>query len=150
MFQSRDQILSLLASLAAGILLALMMQINASLGKIIGPLESSFVVHLVGTIFALLLILRHLNQDFARQIKKVPIKLYTCGFYGVVLVLIANVVVPHLGMVLSVAIVLTSSLVSSVLVDHIGLLQPQKHPMNPMRIMGLLCAIGGLILTLKG
>ncbi len=136
--------------MAAGVLLALMMRINSSLGEVIGPLESSFVVHLIGTAFAFFLILRHLNKNFIEHLKKVPLKFYSCGLYGVILVLTANIIVPHLGMVLSVTILITASLVSSTFADHFGILQDKKHPVHVSKIVGILCAIGGLLLALKG
>lgn len=150
MFSSRTHLLAIVASVAAGVLLAVMMQVNASLGRLIGPLESSFVVHGVGTVFASLLVVRQLNRDFLVRAQRVPKILYSGGLYGVLLVLIANLIVPQLGMVLSVAIVLTSSLVSSVGADHAGILQPRAFPVNGRRLLGLVCAIGGLILVLKG
>ena len=57
----QKQISSIVASLGAGILLALMMQLNASLGEAVGPLESSFVVHVIGTAFAFLLIFKKIR-----------------------------------------------------------------------------------------
>jgi bacterial/archaeal transporter family-2 protein len=147
---SHKPICAIVLSLAAGILLAIMMQINASLGRLIGPLESSFVVHLVGTGLALVLVARHLHHTVVQQLTKVPLKLYSCGVYGVTLVLVSNIVVPHLGMVLFTVTVITSSLVFSAIADHWGMLQPQRLPMNLWRLTGILCALVGLLLVLKG
>jgi len=144
----QKQISSIVASLGAGILLALMMQLNASLGEAVGPLESSFVVHVIGTAFAFLLIFPKLNKKFVQQIKVTPVKLFSCGIYGVLLVLITNLIVPHLGMVLAVAIFITSNLIFSVVADHFGFLQDQKFHANPLRVLGLLCSLAGLALIL--
>ena len=52
----REQILAVTASVVAGAFVAIMIRLNATLGEHIGVLESSFVVHLVGTAFSTLLV----------------------------------------------------------------------------------------------
>jgi bacterial/archaeal transporter family-2 protein len=128
-----------------------MMEINAVLGHHIGALESSFVAHVVGSIFAFFILIKPITQGaFFQKAKHIPWRLYTCGMLGVFLVYATNILVLQLGLVLTVAIVITASLVTSVLADHFGLLQNKKFPINRHKIIGILCACIGFMLVLKG
>lgn len=140
--------MAIFLSALSGVLIAVMMLLNASLGAAIGVLESSFVVHLVGTLFAFVLILFFFRGSNVFQIKKTPKHLFAGGLLGVVVVLISNFVVPKLGMVLTAGLFLTGNMIFAVVADHFGLFNLPVFKVTKRRMVGLLCAAMGLFLAL--
>lgn len=139
-----------LMSLGAGVVLAFAIRINATLGAYVGPLEATFVVHLVGTLFALVLLVRRLNRPLLHALRSRPRYELSGGLFGVAMVLIANLVVPHLGMALSVGIFVASDLFFSSLTDHFGWLGFQRIPFSWRRLLGLALAVAGVLLVRWG
>ncbi len=125
-----------------------MVILNASLGKRIGIVESAFTVHLIGTLFGIVLIGLFFRKNKIREIGKVPKYLFFNGVLGVFIVLTSNTVVPKLGMVLAVGLFLTGNLFCAVVVDHFGLLNLPVYKISWRRALGLVSAIIGLILVL--
>ncbi|ARA92833.1 hypothetical protein AWN76_006410 [Rhodothermaceae bacterium RA] len=139
-----------LVSLGAGVLLAFAIRVNATLGAYVGPLGSTFVVHLVGTVFALALLVRRLDRTFRQVLRHRPRYELTGGLFGVVMVLVANLVVPHLGMALSVGIFVASDLLCSTLSDHAGWFGFRRIPLSRRRVLGLVLAVAGVLLVRWG
>lgn len=150
MIFQKEKTFSIFLSFLAGVLLALIMQINANLGQRIGPLESSFVAHLIGSVFALFFMTNKLNKDFFQSLRKVPKFLFTCGIYGVLLVLASNIIVPKLGMVLAAGITITFNLLFSVIFDHFGCWGLPVFKINFKRFLGVAVSLIGLYLVLLG
>lgn len=150
MISKKEKILSVFASVFAGIALAMVMQINANLGQHVGPLESSFLVHMIGALFAFFFIAQGFNSQFFQKMKMIPKFLYTCGIYGVLLVLVSNIIVPKLGMVLAAGITITFNLLFSVIFDHYGWLGLPIFQINLKRFLGVLLSLIGLYLVLLG
>lgn len=146
----RLSLVPMLISLGAGIVLAVSIRINATLGAYVGPLEATFVVHLVGTGFATLLLVRRVGSGFVRTLRRRPVYELSGGLFGVIMVLVANIVVPHLGMALSVGIFVASDLFFSSLTDHFGWLGFQPIPVSGRRVLGLVLALAGVLLVRWG
>jgi len=143
---ANKKVISLLFSALAGMCLALMIRVNASLGEHIGALESSFVVHVVGFLFAALVLFRQLNKNLISNIKSTPKYMLCGGFLGVGMVLIANYLVPIIGMVLTISLFITCSMIFSTVGDHFGLFGLQKFRVTGQRVLGLGLALSGVIL----
>lgn len=138
------------ASALAGVLVAFLMRINATLGEQIGVLEATFVIHLVGTAFALLLIGRRLNGAFWRKLRRGPTYELSGGMIGVVMVLLANVTVPPLGVALAVSLFVAADLFFSTLSDHFGWLGLPRVRITRRRIVGLVLILAGVMLLRWG
>ena len=65
-------VLSVLVSVAAGLMLSVIVRVNATLGTQIGEIEATFVVHLIGTAVALLLTLPWLGTTFWARLSDRP------------------------------------------------------------------------------
>ena len=133
-------------SCAAGILLGFLVRVNAALGEHIGMLKATLVVHVVGSVFALLLVSRQLSRDFLRRLYRGPRHELTGGLFGVAMVFLSNVVVSRLGVVLAVSLFIVSDLLFSSAADHVGLLRLKKNPLTTRRLVGLAMAIAGVLL----
>ncbi|MBI4124515.1 MAG: DMT family transporter [Deltaproteobacteria bacterium] len=141
--------LAVLLSLLSGFFIAVMVILNASLGRHIGILESSFVVHLVGTIVGMILLVFFMPKNLLSQIGTAPKYLFGGGVLGVLIVLIANAVVPKLGMVLTLGLFLTGQLLFAVIADHFGLFHLPVYKVSWRRAWGLISAFAGLLLLLS-
>lgn len=143
----KDKYLAILLSLLSGFLIAIMITLNASLGGRIGIIESTFIVHLVGALFGIIMMGLFFRENKMHKIGKTPKYLFFSGVLGVLIVLTANAVVPKLGMVLAVGLFLTGNLFFAVVVDHFGLLNLPVYKISWRRALGLVSAIIGLILV---
>jgi len=141
--------IAVLASLGAGLLVALMIQLNATLGVHIGVLESSFVVHAIGMGFATLLILGRLPR-LKRRIQEPSGILFFGGVLGVFIVLLANVVTPLLGVALTLCLSVAANLLFSTVADHFGWFGLPVIPASRQRVLGLALALIGVALVAFG
>jgi len=145
-----EQIVAVAVSIVAGVFIATMVRLNATLGEHIGPLESSFVVHAVGTGFATLLILPRMGAERLRDLRRTPAVLFGGGVLGVTLVMLANIVVPHLGVALTLCVSVAANLAFSTLADHFGWFGLPVFPVSPRRVLGLVLVVTGVVLVAYG
>ncbi len=154
--------LAILFSMLAGVFVAVATRLNASLGERIGILESSFVIHLAGALFAFFLILLFFRKERgvlrrapSKQLagrqderEKTPVYLFGGGVLGIVIVLCANLSVPKLGMVLTMGIFLMGNLIFAVAADHFGFFGLPVFKITRRRLLGLACTALGLMFVL--
>lgn len=143
----RDQWIAVLASIGAGVLVGVLVRINATLGTYIGTLEATFVIHGVGTAFAVLLLLPWLGGSFWRSLAEAPVYEWTGGLLSVAMVLLANLVVPVLGMALAVALFVAADLFFSSVTDRFGWLGLPQVALSWRRMVGLVLAVIGVVLV---
>jgi transporter family-2 protein len=72
------------------------------------------------------------------------------GVIGVVIVLLANLTVPQLGVALAVSLFIAADLFVSSLSDHFGWLGLRRIRVSPQRIIGLLIVLAGVLLVRFG
>lgn len=140
-------VLSILVSIAAGLMLSAIVRVNATLGTRIGEIEATLVVHLVGTLFALLLVAPWLGKSFWTTLSGRPWTELGGGVLSVVMVVVANVVVPHLGTALAVSLFVTGDLFFSTVSDRTGWMDLVEIRLSRRRIVGLLLALTGILLV---
>jgi transporter family-2 protein len=135
------------ASVSAGVLVGMLVRINATLGTRIGTLEATFVIHGIGTAFALVLLLPWLGRSFWQDLADAPSYEWAGGVLSVAMVLLANVVVPVLGMALAVSLFIAADLVFSSVTDRFGWLGLPSVALSWQRILGLVVALVGVVLV---
>lgn len=141
---------AVLVSIASGVLVGFTVRINATLGEYVGALESSFIVHLTGTAFALLLVGTRLKRPFWTMLRRGPSRELVGGIIGVIMVLLANLAVPQLGVALAVSLFVAADLFVSSLSDHFGWLGLRQIRASPQRVIGLLIVLAGVLLVRFG
>jgi transporter family-2 protein len=146
----REQILAVAASVVAGAFVAIMIRLNATLGEHIGVLESSFIVHLVGTAFSTLLVVPRFGWKRVRNLRATPARLFVGGALGVFIVLLANVVVPVLGIALTLSLSVAANLTFSTVADHFGWFGLPVFPVTARRLVGLALTLLGVLLVAYG
>ena len=139
-------LLSVLAGIGSGLLLSVIVRVNATLGEQVGEVEATFLVHLVGTLFALLLVAPRLGPSFWRTLSDRPWVEWTGGLLSVVMVWVANVAVPALGTALAVSLFVAGDLFFSSVADRSGRWGLVRVRLSPRRVIGLLLALAGVLL----
>ncbi|MFH1653851.1 MAG: DMT family transporter [Pseudomonadota bacterium] len=135
-------------AISAGGILVMQRLLNASLGTRIGGMKSSFVNHLVGTLFALALLTFGLgNGNF--KIAGIPIHYFMGGCFGVFTVYLANLAVVRIGAMVTSICLTSSQLLTSAIIDHFGLFGGQAIENNSTRIIGMLLIFVGAIMASK-
>lgn len=145
-----DEVLAVLAALLAGVFVALMIRLNATLGEHVGVLEGSFVVHLVGTAFATLLLLPRGRTLLSSGVKDAPRYTFIGGVLGVAIVMLANVVVPVLGVALTLSLSVAANLAFSTVSDHFGWFGLPVFRVTGRRLLGLALVVAGVLLVAFG
>lgn len=139
-------LLSIFASACAGLMLSVVVRVNATLGTELGEIEATFVVHFVGTVFALLITLPRLGPPFWEQLSDRPWMEFSGGLLSVAMVLVANLAVPHLGTALAVSLFVAGDLFFSTVSDQVGWMDLVQIQVSARRLLGLLLAFAGVLL----
>jgi bacterial/archaeal transporter family-2 protein len=142
-----DDVLAAVAAVVAGVFVAVMIRLNATLGEHIGVLESSFVVHLVGTGFAAGLVLWRHNALLGPKARGAPAYTYFGGVLGVAIVMLANIVVPVLGVALTLSLSVAANLTFSTLSDHFGWFGLPQFRVSAQRLIGLALVLAGVLMV---
>lgn len=133
-------------SIIAGILGAMQSPTNASLAKLIGNWEGTFISFFVGTI-ALFFVVLIVNKGRLKTIKNVGIKPWMMigGAYGVLGIFLNLYTVQFLGTALLVSCTMIGQLSAGLVIDSFGLIQTKKVKINFLRILGIIVIAIGIL-----
>lgn len=133
----------------AGMLSATQIAVNGYLGKVVGsPIKASAISFTVGIIFlAIICIVLHFkngkSESFKNESAKNPWWMWIGGILGELYIL-ANVYLSRIvGTGMTVIILLIGSTTGGILVDHFGMFESPKKPINAQKILGVLIMILG-------
>ena len=144
-----------LFAFSAGITNTVMAGCNSTLGKKLHqPLVAAAVVYVVGLIATIVVTLSAALFNRAAvppmiMIKEVPWWGWIGGALGAVYI-IANVIVPEkIGASSFTGMTVTAAIITSIVMDHFGLVGFKQHPAGIARIIGACLMLGGLVLIAK-
>ena len=142
--------LGIVIAVVIGTLLPLQALINARLGaQTQGPLYASFVSFLVGTcLLGALLLVTRTPWTPGQPLLSLPPWIWLGGAIGALFVFAATLLVPRLGAASLICLVVLGQVVASLLLDHFGVLGPQR-PADALRVFGALLVIAGAALVVK-
>lgn len=144
------RIAALLIAAGSGVTMALQGSLNAALGKVIGLLEATFVVHVIGLVFvSVLLFVFGLGQGSLGLFAGAPWYTYLGGILGVIIVYTVVRAIPPLGVAVATTSIILGQVFTAALVDHLGLFGMNKIPFTWHRVAGTLLMAGGAWLLLK-
>ena len=136
-----------LFALAAGAMLPIQFGINAQLAQWVGGSVRaalvSFVVGALGLFVAVLFAAR----GWPDRAGDAPWWVWIGGLLGAFYVLGSIVTAPKLGATTLVALILAGQAIASLLVDHYGWVGFEEHPVNALRIAGVVLLGGGVALV---
>ena len=137
--------------LIAGIVLPLQAMMNGRLGQHLGgPVWAATVSFFIGTCGLLVYqLVQRAAVPSAAQFSAVPLWLFAGGFLGAVYVASATIVAPRLGATALFSLVIFGQLVASLLLDHFGVLSAESHPVNFLRVLGVVMVFCGAMLALR-
>lgn len=136
------KLLSLFFAALAGSLMAVQGTFNSILGKIIGLIEGTFSVHLIGTITAGILLLCLGCGGFSKW-GEVPWFAWLGGPIGVVIIFGVAFSIPKLGVGVATTAIIGAQLLTAYLIDHFGLFGMETIPFNLWKLGGILLIVAG-------
>ncbi|MFA7468296.1 MAG: DMT family transporter [Desulfotomaculaceae bacterium] len=144
------KMLALFIAALAGVTMALQGSLNTALGKVIGLLETTFVVHLVGLLLAgmLLFVLRLGSGDWHRY-PDVPWYFYLGGILGVAIIYGVVRSMASVGVAAATTAIIVGQLLTAAMVDHLGLFGLERIPFSWHRVAGAALMSSGAWLLLK-
>ena len=135
-----------LLALLSGIVVAVMVVFNGDLTSVYGNYNATFIIHLVGVIFAFIFSKIRGQKLFSR--KKLPLWLYSAGAIGIFTTLFNNYSFGKISLTGILALTLFGQTVFSLLIDNLGLFGMKKHPLRKSSLIGLLFSLAGIIFML--
>ena len=137
----------LLAALTTGAVIALQPGINASLSKALGsPFQASLMSFTTGTLIMLSTCLaRGVGYPRPSQLAGIPFwQLVGGGTMGALYVTLSLSIAPRIGATLFLSAIVAGQVLSSLILDHKGLVGFAKDPATPTKLLGASLVILGV------
>ncbi len=140
----------LLIAALSGIAMAIQGTVNSALGKVVGLLESTFIVHLTGLLLAaVLLFVCRKGSGRLTDCFQAPWYSYIGGVLGVLIIYSVVLSIPKVGVAPATTAIILGQVFTAGLVDHFGLFGMHKIPFRLGNVLGTLMMAGGAWLILK-
>jgi len=136
------------AAIAAGVATSLQSLFSGVMGRRIGVVETTFVIHLVGLSLAGLLVAVARGGSLGAW-RSVPWYTYSAGFLGVGIVAAVSFAVPRLGLATSLTLTVVAQLALGAILDHFGWLGAAPHPLGAGRALGMALLLVGTWLVVR-
>lgn len=131
-----------LISTFIGGLIAIMIMFNGTLSNAYGNYTSTVIIHIVG-LFSIVLVLL-VSKSRIKISKGIPLYLYSAGVIGVFTVLFTNLSFSKLGVSITLALGLLGQSLSSIIIDHFGLLEMKVVKFEKKKYIGLVIIVFGI------
>src|SRR5512140_2723335 len=141
-------LLTVLIGTLGGIAVGLQGPIATQMGKRVGGVSSSFVVHVSGAVLSGALLLTRGGEEM-RNWRSLSWYMLLSGGFGVVLYLTINHTMPRLGATTALALIIIGQLAMGILVDHFGLFGVAIRQLDGWRAAGLLLLVAGGYLVVR-
>jgi len=129
--------LALLAAALSGIAMAVQGSVNTALSKKIGLVPGTFIVHLVGTIFALALLIFGVGKSQWQALPQVPWYNFIGGILGVGIVYGVMISIEKTGVAAATTAIIVGQMSMAALVDHFGWFGLDPIPFNWWKGIGI-------------
>jgi transporter family-2 protein len=141
-------LLTVLIGTLGGLAVGLQGPIAAQMGKRVGGVASSFVVHISGAFLSGALLLTRGGEDI-RNWRSLSWYMLGSGVFGVILYLTINHTMPRVGATTALALIIIGQLAMGILIDHFGLFGVAIRQMNAWRLLGLVLLVAGAYLVVR-
>jgi len=142
-------LIPLLLALAAGVTMALQGSLNTVLGKVVGLLEATFYVHVIGTVALVVLLLFGLGQGNLGRYAQAPWYVYLGGILGVAIIYLVQASISRLGVAIATTAIVVGQVSTALLIDHFGLFGLRAIPFTWWKLLGLIFLATGAKLMLN-
>ena len=139
------------SALFSGGLLAVQVGLNSELRARMGhPLWAAFTSFAIGTVaLAAYLVLARANVPRPGEMVRGPWWMWAGGLVGAVYVAAAAAFASRLGAAPWLGLIVTGQILTSLALDHFGLVGFAPHPITPARILGAVLLLAGVVVVLR-
>lgn len=139
--------LPFLTAAISGVAMAIQGTINSSLSQKTSLLSATLIVHIIGTLVALVVVLAWRAPLIKYHWTNVPWYLYLGGILSVLIVGLVAISIPKVGVCNATTAIIIGQVSMAVLIDHFGWFGLSRLPWNPSQILGIaLFAAGAKLL----
>lgn len=137
-----------LVAVAAGALLPIQASINGRLRPFVGgAIPATLVSVAVSTTTMVVLVLATRTPvPTGSKLTGSPWWVWTGGILGVVVVLVSLGLVNRLGAAFLFALMVVGQMLASMVIDHFGLFGVSEHAVSPLRVLGVMLLLAGVML----
>ena len=141
-------IVVVIVGLLGGIAVGLQGPLASMISQRIGIMESAFIIHLGGTLAALIF-LASVGGGHLGSWRTVPWYALGAGILGLVVVSAISYAIPRLGVATTVTLIVTGQLAVGAILDHFGMLGAAVRPLELSRLIGLGVVFVGIWLMVR-
>lgn len=141
-------ILIVLIGVIGGVAVGIQSPLSSMISQKLGVLESIFIVHLGGAIFALIPLIIYGGGKLS-QWRSVPWYALCAGAFGLVVIFAMSYMIPRVGVATSLIILLAGQLLIGTVLDYFGWLGAAQKSLDVTRILGLAVVLLGAWLSVK-
>lgn len=138
----------LLVGLAGGIAIGFQAPLSSLISQRLGMMESVFIIHLGGTLVALVPLL-FMRGGRLGDWQQLPWYALGAGAFGLVLITALSYTIPRLGAATTIILVVAGQLIVALLLDHFGLLGMAVRPLQVSRLVGIAVVFAGVWLLVR-
>lgn len=149
--QTMSKLMYLGIAALSGAAMAVQGSLNAALGKVVGILESTLIVHLVGTIITLIIIIA-MGLGFSNmgKLAQAPWYVYMGGVLNVAIIYALVRSIPQIGVGNATTAIIVAQVSTAVLIDCLGAFGMKQYHFHYLDLLGIaLLAAGAKILLIE-
>jgi len=141
-------IIVIIVGLLGGIAVGLQGPLASMITQRIGVMESAFIIHLGGTIAALIF-LTSVGGGRLGSWRTVPWYALGAGVLGLIVISAISYAIPRMGVATTVTLIVTGQLAVGAMLDHFGMLGAAVRPLELPRLIGLGVVFVGIWLMVR-
>lgn len=141
--------LPFILAMISGIAMAVQGTLNSSLSQKTSLLSATLLVHIIGTLVALLAVLVWRVPLFKYDWSSVPWYAYLGGVLSVIIVGLVAVSISKIGVCNATTAIIIGQVSMAVLIDHFGWIGVERLPWNPAQLIGIVLFAAGAKLLFR-
>lgn len=139
----------ILVGLAGGVAIGFQGPLTSLMSQRVGTIESVFIVHLGGTIAAMLPLVLFMGGGNVGHWRTVPWYALLAGVLGLPILSAISYTIPRLGAATTVILIIAGQLIIGAVLDHFGLLGAAIRPLTLSRLAGMVIVFAGVWLMIR-
>lgn len=136
-----------LVATISGIAMAIQGTINASLSQKTSLISATFIVHIVGTLVAFIVVMAWRDPLLKHSWSSIPWYLFLGGVLSVIIVGLVAVSIPKIGVCNATTAIIIGQVSMAILIDHFGIFGMSRLAWSPWQLVGIgFFAVGAKLL----
>lgn len=143
-----ETMVTVVTGLIGGIAVGLQSPLSGYMGRRVGGLGSSFIIHTSGALISGLLLLFRGGENIGAWRTLPWYIILASGGFGVILYMTLTVTLPKLGAATAMTLIVVGQLTLGLLIDHFGWFEATVRPIEPIRVFAAgLLLVGAYLMT---